>query len=69
MAKRPVFILGYGHRELLDALETARHEGAMVRIVAKCSWCGVTGVPLMVVHVSSGDANDIIAAAPRRGVT
>ncbi len=29
----------------------------------------VTGVPLMVVHVSSGDAIDIIAAAPRRGVT
>ncbi len=37
--------------------------------LAKCSWCGVTGVPLMVVHVSSGDAIDIIAAAPRRGVT
>jgi len=67
LAKHPVFILGYGHRELLDALAAARHEGA--GSLRKCSWCGVTGVPLMVVHVSSGDAIDIIAAAPRRGVT
>ncbi|OWZ90776.1 hypothetical protein B9J07_26170 [Sinorhizobium sp. LM21] len=62
MAKHPVFILGYGHREFLDALAAARGSCEMQLV-----W--VTGVPLMVVHVSSGDAIDIIAAAPRRGVT